>query len=362
LNTPYPQQNGKRVCIVYHEGTKDYDFGPEYELKGDRFPRYIQLLEEQGILKKENIDIYTPEPATKKDLLLVHSKEYLQNVEKIAGEQGFLAEDTPLKPSIVKAAKLIVGAALKAGELVAQKRIDIAQGVGGGLHHAGRDYGDGWCVFNDVAIVAESLIQRHGLERVMIFDTDAHAGDGTIDIFYDNPKVLYLGIHQDPETLFPYTGFIDQIGEGKGIGYTVNVTLPVGAGDECINLVLERVFEPLVKQFRPQVIIRNGGADPHFQDELADLNLSYSGLRRIGEATVEACSLVGCGLVDLICSGYNPGFEEFGLYALLSGELGLELNFVEDSPKPEYVEGSVEKTDFIINKLSQILQDYWKIV
>jgi acetoin utilization protein AcuC len=350
-----------RVCIVYNEGIVDYDFGPESELQGDRFPRYLKLLETENVLKREGIDIVTPKPAADQDLLLVHSNEYIRKIEKIAEDHGFFEEDIPLRPSIVKAVRLIVGAALTAGELVAQKKAFIAQGVGGGLHHAGRDYGHGWCVFNDVAVSAQALISHHMLERVMIFDTDAHAGDGTIDIFYEEPKVLYLGVHQDPETLFPYTGFVDQIGRGAGEGYTVNVPLPVGAGDVCMKMVLERVFKPLVRQFNPQVIIRNGGADPHFQDELADLSLSYAGLWMIGKATVEMAREVGCGLVDLVCSGYNPGFEERGLFALLSGELGLELSYVEEG-KPEPEDKCVEKTDSVLKELALILRDYWNIV
>jgi acetoin utilization protein AcuC len=355
------KQKDKRACIVYHEGIKDYDFGPDYELKGDRFPRYLKLLEREAIFSREGIDLVSPKSATDDDLLLVHTIEYIRKVEKIAQERGFLSEDNPLKPSLVKAARLIVGAALTAGNIVAQNKADIAQGVGGGLHHAGRDYGDGWCVFNDVAISSQALITRHGLERVMILDTDAHAGDGTMDIFYENPKVLYLGVHQDPETLWPNTGFIDQIGKGSGEGFTVNVPLPVGANDECMGMVLERVFKPLVRQYKPQVIIRNGGADPHFQDELADLDLSYQGLRMIGEATVEAAEEAECGVIDLVCSGYHPGFEEKGLYAILSGELGLELNYEEDEPRPEPVKGCIEKTNSTIKDLGNILEDYWNI-
>ncbi len=354
-------QTSGRVCIVYHEGIADYDFGPESELQGDRFPRYLKLLETEGVLKRESIDIVTPKPATDQDLLLVHSIEYLRKIEKIVEEHGFFEEETPLKPSIIKAVRLIVGAALTAGELVTQKKAFIAQGVGGGLHHAGRDYGHGWCVFNDVAVSAQALISRHRLDRVMIFDTDAHAGDGTIDIFYEEPRVLYLGVHQDPETLFPYTGFVDQTGKGDGEGYTVNVPLPVGADDTCMGMVLKRVFKPLVRQYNPQVIIRNGGADPHFQDELADLNLSYNGLWTIGKTTAEMAREVDCGLVDLVCSGYNPGFEEWGLFALLSGELGLELSYVEKEGKPDPEDKCVEKTDSVIKELAYILRDYWKI-
>jgi acetoin utilization protein AcuC len=351
----------KRICIVYHEGIADYDFGPEYELKGDRFPRYLKLLETEGVLMREGIEVVKPQPATDEDLLLVHSKEYLRRVDKIAEERGLLAEDNPLNPRLVKAARLIVGAALTSARLVSEQKVDLAQGVGGGLHHAGRDYGDGWCVYNDVAVAAKALLTRHGLQRVLIFDTDAHSGNGTMDIFYDEPRVLYIGVHQDPETLFPGIGFVDQIGKGHGVGYTVNVPLPVGANDVCMRMVLDRVFRPLGRQFKPEVIIRNGGADPHFQDELADLDMSYTGLRMIGEETVRAAEEAGCGLVDLVCSGYNPGYEEKGLYAILCGELGLELNYMEDEPQPEPISGCIEKTNSTINELSHLLRDYWKI-
>lgn len=348
----------QKVCIVYHEGIADYDFGPEHELKGDRFPRYLTLLETRGVLKREGIELIKPEPATDEDLLMVHTKEYLRRVDKIAEERGDLAEDNPLNPKIVKAARLIVGAALTSSNLVANN-VDIAQGVGGGLHHAGRDYGDGWCVYNDVAVAAQALITRQGYQRVLILDTDAHAGNGTMDIFYEDPRVLYVGVHQDPETLFPNTGFIDQMGKREGEGYTVNVPLPIGADDECMSLVLNSVFKPLVRQYHPQVIIRNGGADPHFQDELADLSLSYNGLRMIGETTVEMAAEAGCGLVDLVCSGYNPGYEEKGLYALLSGELGLELNYVE--VLPERKEGVIEKTKKMIRELGIQFKDHWEL-
>lgn len=351
----------ERICIVYHEGIVDYDFGPEYELKGARFPRYLKLLETEGVLKREGIDTVIPQAATDKDLMLVHTEEYIRRVEKIAEDHGYLAEDTPLRPSIVKAVRLIVGSALMAGALVAEKKVFIAQGVGGGLHHAGRDYGDGWSVFNDVAISAQSLISNHGLNRVLIFDTDVHAGNGTMDIFYEEPRVLYVGFHQDPETLFPNIGFIDQIGRGAGEGYTVNVPLPVGADDACYKMALDRVFKPLVQQFQPQIIIRNGGADPHYLDELADLNLSYDGLRMIGESTVEMAREAGCGLVDLVCSGYNPGFEELGLFAILSGELGLEVNYSEEGKRPEIPSGVKEKTDVVISELGSTLRDFWEI-
>ena len=350
-----------RYAIVYDEGIAEYDFGEGYSLRGDRFPRYLSLLKSEGVLNRPNIELVRPKAADDSDLLLVHSEEYIRRVNEIAERRGFLSDDTPLKPSIVEAVRLIVGAALTAGDYVASGRVKMAQGVGGGLHHAGRNYGEGWCVFNDVAICAEAMVERHGMERVLIFDSDAHAGNGTMDIFYEEPRVLYLSVHQDPKTIYPYTGFVEQIGKGKGEGYTVNVPLPQEADDKCYDLVLERVFKPIIRQFKPQVIIRNGGADPHYQDELAELGLTYRGLWSIGRAVSEAAEEAECGLVDLVCGGYNPGYEEKGLYSLLSGELGLDFNYREEGPPPVSDPAVVFKTKAVINRLSDAINEYWDI-
>jgi acetoin utilization protein AcuC len=348
-------------AIVYHESIAEYDFGEEFSLRGDRFPRYIHLLESEGVIDRFGIELLVPDPADDNDLGLIHSIDYIKKVEEIAGRRGYLSDDTPITPSIVKAVRLIVGAALMAGDAVARKGYAIAQGVGGGLHHAGRDYGEAWCVFNDVAICARAMTERHGLSRVMIFDTDAHAGNGTMDLFYTDPRVLYLTVHQDPMTLYPNTGFSEQIGEGDGRGYTINVPLPRRADDTCMELVLERIFKPIVRQFKPQVIIRNGGADPHYQDELAELGLSYKGLWAIGRAVVEAAEEMNCGLVDLLCGGYSPGREEKGLYSLFSGEYGIPLTQKEDVPHPRRDSSVLQKTEAVINQLSTLLADYWEI-
>ena len=207
-----------KVSIVYDEGISEYDFGEEFALRGDRFPRYLQLLKLEGVFDRPELSLVSPTPATDDDLALVHTRDYIRRVGEIAEARGFLSDDTPLKPQVVKAVRLIVGAGLKAGDEVASGRVKISQGVGGGLHHAGRDFGEAWCVFNDVAVCAKSMVERHGMDRVLIFDTDAHTGNGTMDIFYEDPKVLYLSVHQDPDTIYPSTGYITQIGREEGRG------------------------------------------------------------------------------------------------------------------------------------------------
>lgn len=351
----------KKTTIVYHGDISYYDFGEGHAVRGNRFPRYLRLLKSKGLFEDETLNLVEPEAATDEDLLLVHSAEYITKVKRLADDNGILAEDTPLSPNILKGVMRIVGASLKAGEIVVNGEANSAQGVGGGLHHAGRDFGEGYCVFNDVAVCAKALLERHGLKRVMIFDSDAHTGHGTMQIFYDEPRVLYLSSHQDPKKLYPYTGFVDQIGKGAGEGYTVNVPLPVGADDECMQLVLSRVFQPLLEQFKPEVLIRCGGADPHWRDEIGNLGLTYRGLWSIGKAVREASRAQGCGVIDLLCSGYAPGREEKVLYSIFAGELGFEIPYKDNKPKNKAAIKLRDKTSKVIDALTVKLSDYWDL-
>ncbi len=349
-----------RIAIVYHSGVAEYDFGPDHPFRGDRFPRFMRLLDAHGLLNRPEIHLVEPEAAGDADLRLIHSDAYISLVERLAARHAPLSGDTPLTPAIARAARLIVGTALKAGELLS-KGFRVAEGVGGGLHHAGPDYGGGFCVFNDVAVCAKALLEHRGLERVLIFDSDAHAGNGTMDIFYEDPCVLFISVHQDPRTIYPGTGFVDQIGSDPGTGYTVNVPLPPGADDECMGLVLERVFKPLARAFRPQAIIRNGGSDPHFRDGLVSLGLTFTGLRSIGEAVADAASAADCGVVDLCCSGYNPETVAEGWLSLLSGLIGVELDLVERPSPRRGGPRLLRATEKVIDTLAERLSGYWDL-
>jgi acetoin utilization protein AcuC len=350
-----------RTAIVYSDEIAGYDFGPSHPFRGERFPRYMKLIREKGLVSRPEISLLDADAADDRDLLLAHSEDYIRRVEILAEGGVPLSADTPLKPAIVKAARYIIGAALRAGELVAEGGFRVGQGVGGGLHHAGRDYGGGFCLFNDVAVCARALIERRGLKRVMIFDTDAHAGNGTMDIFYGEPRVLYMSVHQDPRTIYPGTGFVDQIGAGDGEGYTVNVPLPPGADDACMRLVLERVFKPITKEFEPDIIIRNGGSDPHHRDGLANLGLTFMGLKSIGMAVREAATTAGCGIVDLCCSGYNPETVAEGWLSILSGEIGFDPSIVDEPPEGSLNPGLLKVTEGVIENLRHELNGYWHL-
>jgi acetoin utilization protein AcuC len=347
------------VAVVYHEGISGYDFGPGHPFRSDRFQKFMDLLETHGILNDPRVSVLEPEPADDELLELIHPNAYIREVERRSESFIPLSGDTPLSPSIVEAARLIVGGSVLAGELVATGTAEIGDGVGGGLHHAGRGYGGGFCVFNDVAVCAQSLIDRHGLERVLILDSDVHAGNGTMDIFYEDPRFLYISVHQNPLTIFPGTGFINQIGEADGAGFTVNVPLPPGADDRCMAMFLEEVFKPLAKEFKPQVIIRNGGTDPHFSDGLGRLNLTFQGLWDIGMAVSKVAEEAGCGVVDLCCSGYNPETVAEGWLSLLTGVMGEKNPIVELAFSPRSSEVVLKEAERIIGDVKRQLREYW---
>jgi acetoin utilization protein AcuC len=347
------------IAVVYHRDALKYDFGPGHPFRADRFTKFMGLLEGLGVLADPRSELVEPDAATDADLLLVHTRDYLEGVRARAKVRSPLSGDTPLNSSIVEGALAVVGSSLKAAELIAEGKAKVAEAVGGGLHHAGRSYGGGFCVFNDVAVCAQALLDRFGFDRVLVFDTDVHAGNGTMDVFYGEPRVLFISVHQDPRTIYPGTGFVKQIGRGEGKGFTVNVPLPPGADDECMDLVLGKVFAPLVREFKPQTIIRNGGSDPHFSDGLGSLNLTLEGLRSIGEAVAEAASGVGCGVVDLCCSGYNPETVAQGWLALLSGVTGFEAPLQETTAPPRVSSSVLRETGAVIGEIRSKLADYW---
>ena len=350
------------IAIVYSEQMKSYDFGPGHPFRGNRYANFMRLLKE----RVSDFEVVEPRYASDEELLLVHDRSYVDFLE--SNSKGiwlpsyrFLSPDTPFQPGIGKAARLIAGASLMAGELVWEGRFACAVGVGGGMHHARENYGAGFCIYNDVAICVRNLIQKYGLERILVLDTDAHAGDGTCQIFYQDSRVLFIDLHQDPRTLYPGTGFSHEIGAGEGKGYTANVPLPPGASDAAYEHVLDEIFAPLAEEFSPQIIIRNGGSDPHFADELTNLGLSLNGFRMIGSKVREVADKVCDGkVVDLPGSGYNPRVLPYGWLALISGLARFDIELEEPflfSLKTDY---KLEETRKVVKEVKENLKGYWR--
>ncbi|MDD3642172.1 MAG: histone deacetylase family protein [Candidatus Krumholzibacteria bacterium] len=345
------------VPLMYHPALAAYDFGEGHPFSGERFTRFMAAIEGYpDILSR--LTVTEPSPAGDDLIGLAHSLSYIEMVRALERRSGYLSVDTRVMPGSVEAARMIVGASV--GAVTAARRHGLALSFGG-LHHAGRDYGEGFCIFNDVAVAALHLLQS-GIERVMVIDTDAHQGNGTMDIFYEDPRVLFVSLHQDPMTLYPGTGFVTQVGKGEGKGFTVNVPMPVRAGDSEFRIAIREIVIPLIDRFSPRLIIRNGGSDPLKDDILTDLGLSLDGLSLMTGTIAAAARDRGIPLADLFLSGYGSRITE-GWLAIVRGTLGLPIDIALPDGR-EY--GNRWNADSIrdamlrtLEQLKRELRPYW---
>jgi acetoin utilization protein AcuC len=362
---------------LYREELKEYDFGEGHPFRGDRYEIFPKFLKE-NLPEDDNYRILKAEWATDEDLSMICQKDYIDFVRNyykscrlglsLPSEYQvykYLSGDNipPGKPGkLEEAARLIIGQAKLACDLVQKGEFKKVISLGGGMHHAKPSYGEGFCIYNDIAFAAKYLIEKYGLERILILDTDAHAGNGTREYFWEEPRVLFIDLHQDPRTLYPGTGFVYQIGEGKGRGFTINVPLPMFAGDDSYRLVFEEIIEPVVKEFKPQIIIRNGGSDPHFADELTQLGLSVKGFRMIGEKVRKMAEICDGKVIDLIGSGYNKKVLSSGWLALIVGLSDFKITIKEPISIRQRLQkkSSFEKTKKIIEEIKRNLKNYWK--
>ncbi len=361
-------------AVLFRPELKEYDFGPGHPFRGDRytvFPRFLQ----QKLPQDDNYQVLQAEPATDEDLLLICEKEYVEFTREYyrAANLGLSYPDQFSRfqsgdnfPSgrpgkLEEAARLIIGQAKLACDLVQGNRFRKAVSIGGGMHHAKRAYGEGFCLYNDVAFCGLYLLHKYELERIMILDTDAHAGNGTSEYFYGEPRVLFIDLHQDPRTIYPGTGFAEQIGSGRGKGFTINIPLPVYAGYDSYRLAFEAIVEPVTQEFKPQIIIRNGGTDPHFADGLTKLALPVKGFNMIAEKVRQMANVCDGKVIDLIASGYNEKVLPYGWLALISGLAGIDLQIEEPEPIPQRLtsDPALAETQRVIEEVKRQLKDYW---
>jgi acetoin utilization protein AcuC len=361
--------------ILFREELKEYDFGEGHPFRGDRYVNFYKYFKEQFQQGRDYI-LLAAEPATDNDLQLICHKNYIEftrgyyessnlGIPYPGKFSDFHSNDnlpTGKPGKVEEAARLVVGQAKLAAQLIHDGKFKKVISIGGGLHHAKPNFGEGFCLYNDVAFCALYLMHRYGLERILVLDTDAHCGNGTMTYFYSDRAVLFIDIHQDPISIYPGTGFVEQIGSDYGKGYTINVPLPEYAGDDAYRLVFESIVEPVVQEYKPQLIIRNGGSDPHFADGLTTLGLTMEGFRMIGEKVRKMSEICDGKLIDLIASGYNREVLPYAWTALISGLTGLNYKLVEPLPVPAvtHKKAVLEQTKSVIAEVKKCLSPYWQ--
>ena len=270
----------KSPYLVYSPELLSYNFGPQHPFNPLRIKLTIDLMQDIGLFKPGYV--VPPSDAQLEDLLLVHDNHYVEAVKRAGGngaadeqdtqyyELG--TEDNPVFSKMHEATSLLVGSTLSGAKHILSGKADHALNLSGGLHHAQRAKASGFCIYNDLA-VAIAFFRKQGM-KVVYVDIDAHHGDGVQWMFYDDPNVLTVSLHESGRYLFPGTGTIYERGSRAGFGYAVNVPLEPFTEDCSFVEVFDKVVPKVIAQFKPDIIVSQHGCDSHEFDPLAHLSFT----------------------------------------------------------------------------------------
>jgi len=299
------------VAILYDDIFLEHNTGSGHPERPERLFDVIHTLK-QNPDYKYNLLWPKVRKATNKEIALAHSKEYINLVENeiralIYNSPTFLSTgDTVIAPKSLEVAKMSVGAGLVAADEVMKGNVKAAFSFNRPPgHHATKDRGMGFCIFNHVAITARYLQQKYGIHKVLIIDFDVHHGNGTQDIFYEDPSVFYFSIHQHP--LYPGSGRPSEIGSGAGEGTTLNVDLPEGAGDEEFIQGIKTHLIPKMIAFKPEFILVSAGFDAHQGDLLGRLTYTSRGYKEVAKMINSMQKQYQSkGIIYMLEGGYVP--------------------------------------------------------
>ena len=272
------------ACMVFDPELTQYNFGPTHPLNPVRVDLTVRLADALGLLGPDGLPI-VPAPMADDDLVAtVHTPDYIAAVRKCDSpydrdlSHGLGTEDNPTFADMHLASAHVVGASVEAARRVHRGEALHAANIAGGLHHAMPSHASGFCVYNNVAVAIQWLLDQ-GVSRIGYVDVDVHHGDGVQAVFYDDPRVLTISLHESPMTLFPGTGLPSESGGPGAEGSAVNVALPPGTTDSGWLRAFHAVVPPLVRAFAPEVLVTQHGCDSHSADPLAHLQLSVDGQR-----------------------------------------------------------------------------------
>jgi acetoin utilization deacetylase AcuC-like enzyme len=286
--------------FLAHPSSLAHDTGPHPE----RAERIVAIEDELGARDWLGYRRLESPAADRAKLTAVHPESYVATIESLAERGGgHLDLDTVLSAGSFEAALHAAGGAVALVDAL----LDGNASTGFSAHrppghHATRTRAMGFCLFNSIAIAAQHALGDRGLERVMIFDWDVHHGNGTNDIFHSSREVLFVSIHQSP--LYPGTGAADDVGSGEGAGYTVNLPVAPGTGDEEYMALIEEIVVPLVRAFAPQLLLISAGYDAHREDPLADCRVSEEGFAAMAAVARRAGDEVGAPVGCVLEGGY----------------------------------------------------------
>lgn len=327
------------TAFVWDDSLAGYRFRPGHPLDPRRLELTVDLIRRLGLVGDAERPIVAPRRATEADLLLVHSPEYVEAVQRLSRpgadpvegtKWGLGTEDTPIVEGLHEMSLAMVGATLTAAELVMSGHARRAFAPSGGLHHAIPDRASGFSAYNDLAVAIRWIQRNHGA-RVMYIDYDAHHGDGVQQIFYDDPDVLTVSFHESGIYLFPATGFVDEMGAGDGYGYSVNVPLDANTEDDSWRAAFTTLIPMLADAFQPDVIVLQNGCDGHILDPLAHL--------RATTGLFEEFVHVVCDVADRHCDGriVATGGGGYAIYTVVPRAWTLVWGALCGEPAPDTI-------------------------
>ena len=334
-----------KTQIVYSEefGKHDNMSHPE---NAQRLHVMMEELRSAPFFNK--LEIIEPDLLPEKTLYNVHSDQMIEQIKEMSNKyESWIDMDTYVCQSDFETARLAAGGLVKVCNNVIKEKVKNAFAlVRPPGHHATKNRSMGFCLFNNAAIAAD-LIAKQG-KKVLIFDPDVHHGNGTQDIFYDRKDVLYQSIHLTPH--YPGTGGIDELGKGDGRGYTVNAPLSYGYGDIAVKKLMDEIFLPISKQFKPDFIIVSTGFDSHYKDPLGGLRFTTNLYGEIIKKLNKVQSKIACTLEG----GYNLNWIGKCLVSQVGEMVDSPVKFDEKVAEEKDVEN-------LINKLKNGLDSYWNI-
>ena len=292
-----------RPLLLRHPSSLRHDTGSHPE----RAARITAIEQELGARDWLGWEVRESQPADAALVEAVHPARYVRAIDEFcAAGGGNLDLDTVVSVDSFEAAMHAAGGAAQAVDAVLDRHAPVAASLHRPPgHHAEVARAMGFCLFNNVAIAARHAIDRHGLERVLILDWDVHHGNGTNDIFHADPQVLFVSLHQWP--LYPGTGAASDEGSGQGVGFTVNLPVPGGSGDELWCSLVEHVVEPLAAAFAPELVLVSAGFDAHADDPLATCEVTDDGYATMAGSVRRIAESLGVPIVMVLEGGYDLG-------------------------------------------------------
>jgi len=277
------------ATLIYSEEFQRYDYGGTHPLKMLRLKLTYELLKAYGVFGHPGVELVEAAPCTKDEAGRVHKSTYLDALEGIDNGKPPIAPeayglgygDNPVFAGVYAGSLLATGGSLRAARLVYDGKTPVAFNIAGGLHHAMPGKASGFCYINDPAVAIRELIDKGS--KVAYIDIDAHHGDGVQSIFYGTDRVLTISLHESGQYLFPGSGFPEDTGMGKGRGYSVNLPLLPGTGDEVFTWAFFETVPLLVGAFKPDVIVTQLGCDTFEPDPLTHLRLTTHGFTKMVE-------------------------------------------------------------------------------